>query len=60
MKKIIVSIKNKTVRIINGTKDETCNFYEAGLEPSGEVITDEDEIRGHLKEREGTENIEIV
>jgi len=61
MKSIKVNIEAKTVSVFNEKKQtwETCNFYEAGLEPSGEVITDEDEIIEHLTERHGVGADEI-
>jgi hypothetical protein len=49
MKKVIVNLSEKTVTINN----QTCNTYEAGLEPSGELVTDVEEIIEHFEEREG-------
>jgi hypothetical protein len=57
MKTITVNIAKQTVTINN----ETCNFYEAGLIPSGIIIVDADEIEEALKEREGEDSeIEFV
>jgi len=49
MKKVIVNLSEKTVTI----DSQTCNTYEAGLEPSGELVTDVEEIIEHFEEREG-------
>lgn len=51
MKTVTVSIENKQVTINN----ETCNFYEAGLENAHDI----DDVREHLEERHPNHKIVI-
>lgn len=62
MRKVIVNVKERTVRVIDTEegRDETCNFYEAGLQPNGEDLTLEEEIIEHMVDAHDEDPTNIV
>ncbi len=59
MKKIEVNLPEKTVSIFSKGTWETCNFYEAGLQPNGQYVLDTDEIEEYFNDKYENEILEI-